>query len=199
MNGSLPSNDLQVGKHMKSQEQLYDELLVLRCQHHDAAAFDELVRRWQQRLWRYAYHRTGREDIAWDMVQETWVAVVKGILRLEDVASFPRWIYRILNNRCADATRKQVRERQLQQRIANDASNACMLEPNGKKSTGALQALIERLPPDQRALLVLRYAEGFDIREIAMVLDIPEGTVKSRLFHAKQKLKEGLERERQRT
>jgi RNA polymerase sigma-70 factor (ECF subfamily) len=183
---------------MKSQEQLYDELLVLKCQQHDAAAFDELVGRWQQRLWRYAYQLTGRDDLAWDMVQETWVAVVKGIFRLEDVAAFPRWIYRILTNRCADLTRATLRERQLQQTMAATASESANPADKASKPTEDLEIALGQLSPEQRALIVLRFGEGLGIREIADVLDVPEGTVKSRLFHAKQNLKEILARERNR-
>lgn len=183
---------------MKSREQLQDELLVLRCQQRDATSFDELVGRWQLRLWRYAYQLTGREDVAWDMVQETWAAVVKGISDLEDVASFPRWIYQILNNRCADSMRKQVRERRLLNRLASEASPAADLRRELREPTDELEAAISQLPAEQRSLLALRYVEGFSVRDIGTVLEISEGTVKSRLFHAKQKLKGIIERAQQR-
>jgi RNA polymerase sigma-70 factor (ECF subfamily) len=182
---------------MKSQEQLYDELLVLRCQQQDAAAFDELVGRWQERLWRYAFRVTGRNDLAWDLVQETWIAVIKGISRLHDVAAFPQWIYRILTDRHADLARKQARQRRLQLQMSSAAAEAT--KRNSQNQRDDLQTLIERLPPEQQALIVLRYGEEFSIREMAAVLGIPEGTVKSRLFHTKQKLREGLERERERS
>lgn len=184
---------------IKSQEQLYDELLVLKCQQHDLAAFNELVGRWQPRLWRYAYRLTGRDDVACDIVQEAWVAVVKGIFRLEDASLFPSWIYRILTNRWADYTRKRVRDRRMQHEVMSSDLIASRRDQDARDSNADLRWQIERLPPGQRALLMLRYGEGFDIREIAVVLGIPEGTVKSRLFYAKQKLREGLEREQRRT
>jgi RNA polymerase sigma-70 factor (ECF subfamily) len=74
----------------KKPQQIYDELLVLRSQAADKEAFDELVKRWQERLWRYAYRLTGSEQAAWDMVQETWVTIVKGLSKLNDAATFPR-------------------------------------------------------------------------------------------------------------
>jgi RNA polymerase sigma-70 factor (ECF subfamily) len=60
----------------KSRDQIYCELLVLRCQQEDRDAFDKLVGGWQERLWRYAYRVTGSEPAAWDAVQETWLAVI---------------------------------------------------------------------------------------------------------------------------
>lgn len=183
---------------MRSQEELYDELLVLRCQQNDVSAFDELVDRWQLRLWRYAYHLTEREDLAWDMVQETWAAVVNGISGLKDAASFPRWIYRILTNRCADLTRRQIRERQLLKSLAGESEVTHKDLTAAEQLTDDLQVAITQLHSDERSLLVLRFGDGLSVRDIGIVLGIPEGTVKSRLHHLKQKLKDITEREQKR-
>jgi len=80
---------------MKSSERIIDEMLVLRCQDGDRRAFDELVGRWQERLWRHARVLTGDDDADWDALQETWLAVVNGLKRLNDPAAFPRWAYKI--------------------------------------------------------------------------------------------------------
>lgn len=86
----------------KLKQQVYDELLVLRSQDGEASAMDELVRRWQKKLRRHARYLTAGDEAAWDMTQETWMAVVRGIRRLDDPATFKTWVYRILVHKCAD-------------------------------------------------------------------------------------------------
>ncbi|MFQ6036052.1 MAG: RNA polymerase sigma factor [Sedimentisphaerales bacterium] len=178
----------------KSRDQIYDELLVLKCQQGNPDAFDELVERWQKRLWHYAYQVTGSESSAWDIVQETWVGIVKGINKLEDVAVLPRWAFRIANNKCVDWLRK----RHLQSRLNNQIADQAQSKPNRKQNSNekieSLRVAIEKLPPDGRALLTLRYHENFDISQIAEVLGIAEGTVKSRIHRTLNQLREIVER-----
>ena len=84
------------------QEQLHNELIVIKCQQGNSKAFSDLVGRWQERLWRYAFKVTGSEEAAWDIVQETWCSVIKGLGKLKDVSIFPCWLFRIANNKCVD-------------------------------------------------------------------------------------------------
>lgn len=178
----------------KSRTQIYDELLVIRCQAGDRKAFEELVDRWQKRFWNYAFQVTGSEPAAWDIVQETWVGIIKGIRTLGDVAVFPRWAFRIANNKCADWLRK----RDLQSRLNNQIADQAQSEPDRKQNSNqkieSLRVAIEKLSPDGRALLTLRYHENFDIGQIAEVLGIPEGTVKSRIHRTLNQLREIVER-----
>lgn len=173
---------------MKTYDQLKDELLILRCQTGDSAAFDELTGRWQERLWRYAFNLVGENDAAWDAVQETWIAVVRGVKQLEDDRAFPKWIYRILSNKCAD----QIRTRQRQRKVDEDAS----FETECAHTDDVVQSLEEaltRLSGEARALLALHYTDGYDMGEIAEILGIPEGTVKSRLSTARERLRKLME------
>lgn len=176
----------------RSPDDIHDELLVLRCQDGEAEAMEELVARWQQRLWRYAWHLTGKEDAAWDVVQEVWMAIVRGIRRLEDPARFRHWAYRLVTNKGADWVRRQQRLRKL----ADDASRE--VEPADDLSTGdsidGLRWAFGRLPTDCRAILSLRYFQDVRLAEIARILELPEGTVKSRLHYARNQLKSALER-----
>ena len=174
---------------MKSRDQIKDELLVLRCQARDSQAFEELVDRWQQRLWRHARLLTGEDDAAWDVVQETWVAIVRGIPRLQDTAAFPRWVYSILNGRCVDWIRRQQRQRRLSESLEIESRAS---EPTDEYD--ALRAAMDNLPTEERAILSLRYTEQYSTDEIAEILGIPEGTVKSRLYSAREKLRQLMER-----
>ena len=83
----------------RSLESIHDELLVLRCQSGETEALEELIRSWQPRLWRHARRLTGRVDAAWDVLQETLLAIVRSLHRLDDPALFRTWAYRIASQR----------------------------------------------------------------------------------------------------
>ncbi len=175
-------------------ETIYDELLVLRCREGDSKAFEELVARWQPRLWRYARQLTGDHDAAWDAVQNAWMAIIGAIEKLEDQARFRQWAYRIVSHKCTDWRRRQKRERNLSQKHAEQKSRS-LNQPDVQDETDRVHRALAQLPGDVRALLTLRYLEDFSIAEIAEILSIPRGTVKSRLWHARNRLKEILERQ----
>jgi len=168
-------------------EQLADELLVMRCQDGEADAMAELVRRWQRRLWRHACRMTGRQDAAWEVAQEAWLAIVRGIGRLHDPARFPAWAYRIVTNKAADWVARRRRRRDTQRELPPEAPAADPPGEDGPRDD--LQAALRRLPTRQRAILSLHYLEGLSVAEIASALSVPPGTVKSRLHQARNELK----------
>jgi RNA polymerase sigma-70 factor (ECF subfamily) len=185
----------------KSRDQIYDELLVIKCQQGDKEAFEELVGRWQKRLWHYAFKITGSESAAWDVVQETWFAIIKGIRKLNDAAVFPQWAFRIANNKCTDRLRKNRLRDKLNVSLEMQSQNQFIPRGTNQKQGSnekieSLQAAVKQLPPERRALLELRYHEGFDIAQIAKILDVPEGTVKSRLHRLLEQLRQIVERNR---
>ena len=96
---------------MRTSDDIYDELLVLRLQDGDSAALDELVQRWQPRLLRHAQRLTGLPDAASDVVQAVWVAILRGLNGLGDPACFRRWAYQIVTYKCADWVRERQRDR----------------------------------------------------------------------------------------
>lgn len=128
--------------------------------------------------------------------QETWLAIIKGLNKLSDVAVFPRWVFKILNNKCVDYLRREQLHSRVSTQIAEQAKN----EPSDKQSNDdahkSLWAAIEKLSPDQRTLLTLRYNEGFDIVQIAEILSVPEGTVKSRLHRTVNELRQLVEQDK---
>jgi RNA polymerase sigma-70 factor (ECF subfamily) len=178
----------------KSRDQIYNELLVIKSQQGDKEAFNELVGRWQKQLWNYAYRVTGAESAAWDIVQESWHGIIKGIKKLDDAAVFGRWAIQIVNNKCMDWLRKQKQQYKLDDELLkNSRDESGEMQNNNDKSESLLYA-VRRLSPERRTLLMLRYQQGFDIEQIAQIINVPAGTVKSRLHRTLEKLKEIIER-----
>ena len=173
---------------------IIDRLLVARAQAGDREAFDLLVRRWQPRILGFAIRLSGDRDAARDVAQETWVAAVKGLKRLDDPALFRAWIFRIAKNKAADYVRGRQKTRK--QAETMEQINAMEKETRhpGPEEGLTLKALIDNLPQEKRALLILFYVEGLSLSELAEVFAVPDGTIKSRLFTAREDLKIAYER-----
>ena len=172
------------------QDRIKSEWLVLGCQQGDSAAFEQLVGLWQAPLWRYVRRLTGDDSAAWDVLQETWIATAQGIRHLQDAAAFPAWLYRIASNKARDWIRRECRRRAVYEDYTREAPAPDAVEP---RTGGTLAELLEGLPREAQSILQLRYEQGFNTREIAAILSVPEGTVRSRLHHARQSLKRYLE------
>ena len=177
-------------------ERALDEYLVSLSQAGSSEALDGLARRWTPRLLRYATRVLGGSgdaaEAARDVVQETWVGAIRGLARLRDPAQFPAWIYGIATRRCADAIRTNMRRR------TRDTQAAAAGDP-GQDGSLALEhqidlaAAIRVLPPLHRAVVHLFYREDLTVDEIATVMRVPAGTVKSRLHHAREALRRQLD------
>jgi len=179
---------------MNRRERIYDELLALRSQEGHGAAFEELVGRWQERLWRHAWRLTGDEEAAWDALQEGWIAISRGLRGLGDVTAFPAWAYRIVSNKCRDWIRRERRRRKGDQEYSEVAFRAPAGPDSAEEERCAdLGQALGRLSGNDRAILALRYHDGFDVAQVAEILGIPEGTVKSRLHHARNRLRAMME------
>ena len=148
----------------------------------DRRAMQELVQRWQKRLWLHAYRLTANSEAAWDITQQTWLAIIKGLNRLHDPARFKSWAYRITTNKAMDFLKAKLAIRPLPDQPTIDAKSS-------DTGHGALSELLDRLNPDRKAILALYYFEDLTIAEIGVVLSIPEGTVKSRLYNARNELR----------
>jgi RNA polymerase sigma-70 factor (ECF subfamily) len=174
-------------------EQLENELVVLRCRQGDSDAFGQLVRGWQERLWQYAYRLILSDAAAHDIVQETWCAVIKSLHRLDDVSLFPSWLYRIHHRKCIDWIRKEQRRTRRTEALPEEVRPAS--DRQGSHNEDLLEAAIRRLSPDRKALIGLRYKEGFSTEQIAEILKIPKGTVQSRLHRTITELRTLVEQE----
>jgi len=164
-------------------EQLVDEILVMDCQKGSVKTMEMLVSRWQKRLWKYAYNMTGNTEAAWDITQESWLGIIKGLRRLQDPASFKAWAYRITTNKSID----WIRKNRTAKKVGLDEVQG--YQHKDEKDAG-LKELLEKLDMKKRAVLNLYYFEQLSIPEIGIALKIPTGTVKSRLHSARKELKE---------
>jgi RNA polymerase sigma-70 factor (ECF subfamily) len=154
---------------------------------------DRLVRRWTARLVRYVSRTTGNPQAARDVVQETWIAAIRALPRLEDSFQFPAWMYAIAHRKAVDSIRKTQRTRKLIERFQREPERTgAPSESEAVDQRADLSAAIVRLSEEQRAVVHLFYGEDLSVHEIASVLGVPAGTVKSRLFHARTTLKQHL-------
>jgi len=164
----------------------YDELLVILTLEGDRAASERLAARWYPRLLRTARRLMGEADLAEDMVQETWLRVARGLPHLRDPARFPAWIFSILHRTCADAIKRKTRVRARDKAMADLALLPCAC--SGPPLSELDQAFAQ-LTPDHRIAAILFFGEGLTLAEIATATGVPLGTAKSRIFHARRRLK----------
>jgi len=168
--------------------------LVAEAQAGSAIAFARLARRWDRRLVAHAWRLLGDGDAAREAAQSAWVEMARGLKRLREPAAFPAWAYRITTRQAAAIIRRRQGERRLQGAL----EQAAITEPQvtvqpEPTADDALHAAIRALPPDQRAAIALHHFEGLSVAETAVALDAPVGTIKTRLMHARLKLRAALE------
>lgn len=180
----------------RDSERIFDEYLAAAAATGDRPALERLVVRWQPRLLRHAWRLLGDADAASDMVQEAWVEILRGLGRLDDVAAFPAWAYRIVTRRCQRRFHRSARERWVPQDATRDDQRVPEHQSGefAAELANVMQA-IATLPAPQRAALALFYIEDLGVAEIAIALDVPPGTVKTRLMHARRKVRALLEGE----
>ena len=164
-----------------------DELLVVRCQLGERQAFDELIDRWHAPLWKYARRLSGSDDAAHEVAQDVWLRVLRGIHRLRDGARLRAWLFGIARRALMDRLRAQYAAPAVAD--VDVATIAADDDPALADDLEALQQELERLPVIEREVLTLFYLKELSLAEIADVLGVPAGTVKSRLFRARRLLR----------
>ncbi|HUE78456.1 MAG TPA: sigma-70 family RNA polymerase sigma factor [Sphingomicrobium sp.] len=168
-----------------------DEYLLASIRAGDRAALELLARRWQRKLLAHAWRLLGGDaEAARDAVQEGWVEIVNGLSRLRDDRAFPAWAHRIVSRRCARQIDAAVHHRRLA--AETEFENAVEPTQNTGPDSDRLRRAIRALPPEQRAAIALFHFEELSIAEVAVALDVPAGTVKTRLMHARRKLRDAL-------
>ncbi len=172
-----------------------DQLLVVRCRLGEPDALDELVDRWHGRMWAFVCRSLAGDDAVEETVQELWLRVLRGLPRLRDPSRFGPWIYRIARLAVVDRLRRKYSDAELTPDDDTPLSELTA-EPVDLDLPLRLRDLdysLARLAWPDREVVTLFYAQELSLQEVAEVLDIPQGTVKSRLHRARKQLKNYLE------
>ncbi len=179
----------------KRLDKKYIEYLVMRAKTGDRVGFDLLVEHCQNRFLTFALRLTGDAEMARDAVQDAWTDIVKSLDRLSDARLFNAWAYKIVSCRCVDQIRKLQRRRRTNAAYASEPYPQTQGSDNAEKSadTKAILELIKQLPEEQRVTMILFYSDDLGVAEIAHITGVAVGTVKTRLLHARRKIREQLE------
>lgn len=181
-------------------KQISDTELIHRVQADDEQAFNQLYERYVKLVYYIAFRFCNNDADSQDVVQETFLQIKRTIKDLKNPELFKYWLNKITISKCKNLFRKnkyvtyddehyEAKNNLLETR--EDVQPACLLKFNSDKDI--MNALIDELPKGQRDVVILHYLEQFSIEETASLLEIPEGTVKSRLSYARSTLKAKIE------
>jgi len=163
---------------------------LMRCvQRGERSAFEILIRRHQQGLMNF-FRRLGAYNEAEDLVQNTFVRLFHYRLKYRETAKFTTFLYTLARHTWIDGFRKRKRRDQLTEAWRQEAEAADHASAQRPRSRLDAEAALARLPEKLRGVVVLGICQGMPYEEVAEILDIPVGTVKSRIFAALQRLKE---------
>jgi RNA polymerase sigma-70 factor, ECF subfamily len=173
--------------------------LVRKCRAGDARFYEPLVRAYEPQGLRLALGMMGNAEDAQDALQDAFVKAFRSLDRFDPARAFGPWFFQILRNQCRDLLRRRKARFNLE--VVGDGLLDRKADPNATsrsrredraEAKRILWGALERLPEDQREVIVLKELQGLRYQEIASVLNIPEGTVASRLFNARAALKDAL-------
>jgi RNA polymerase sigma-70 factor (ECF subfamily) len=182
-----------------------DEALVALARGGSQAAFEALLGRHQDLVYQLATRMLGHREDALDVAQDVFVSVFRGLASFESKARFRTWLYRVTVNRCRDELRRRASKKHARL-LSPDAplrGEAGRIDPPSeapappetaasKEAHEAIAAAIRDLPEDAREVLLLRDVQDLAYEEIAEVLAVPVGTVRSRLHRARSLLRERI-------
>jgi len=183
-----------------------DEELMQKIKKGDVEAFDILVRRWENRLFKVIYRITGDFETSRDLRQEVFLRVYQSAKGYRSDGHFSTWLYRIAINCSINELRKRKRRQTLPLSMSEFGEEQAFQDALLDSSPGPdeviqqsemdeqIRAALHRLPDEQRVVIVLRHYEGLKFQQIASVLNCPLGTVKSRMHHGLEQLRARLKR-----
>jgi RNA polymerase sigma-70 factor (ECF subfamily) len=173
--------------------------LIQRCIAGDASAFEPLVEKYRQRVWRLAYQVLHDREEAWDVAQEAFVRAFHSLRSFRGQSAFYTWLFRITINVATDRHRQRGAQARAfgPERVTEEEWARTTPDPGGGPDQEAARAeqrerirhALDALPPKARTIIMLSDIEGLSYREIAEVLNCPIGTVMSRLHNARKRLK----------
>src|SRR5579863_5928747 len=197
---SLPSLGIPFSNTVSSLTELDDQQLVTSSKHGDQDAFAQLVRRYQRRIFNLVYRMLQQYEEASEITQETFLAAWQGLPSFRGDARFSTWLYRIAYNSALKQIEQRKRDRLLQsamqaEQIIAEAGNEGRMETELEQHARQdfIRENLATLPAKYRAVLILRHIQDLTYEEMAEILTVPIGTIKTHLFRARNLLKERLE------
>ncbi len=182
--------------------EISEEILIEQVKKGDPDAFEELVARYETRIYTIAYRYIGNYDDAGDLAQEALLRVYRSIGGFRGESSFLTWLYRVVTNVCKDELRRRAKERtvSMEEMLEKGKSPPADGTVNGSPEEAVLsrewqeevQQVLNSLTEEHRTIVVMRDIQGYSYEEIAFFLECSLGTVKSRLSRARQALKDRL-------
>lgn len=178
-----------------------DEMLVRKCLNGDLRAFDELVHRHRERVYGLAFHLLGDSDLAEDLAQEAFLRAFERLALFDpSKGSFSNWLMTLTTRLCFNALKRRKLERQwieeseteFETEVLSELPSLTEEDWDTLERRIFVRRFLSSLPPQQRAALLLRYAEGMSVQEIAQILQVPIGTVKVWLFRGREVLRRKL-------
>jgi len=188
-------------KNQKSSFTPEDSFLVNQAKQGDVSAFEKLFRRYERKIYNFAYLMVGDEADAADLSEEIFVRIYTSLSKLRSVETFPSWIHKIALNVCNDFFRKSRRNRiQSLDQVGEEGKEGIpdqIPDPEKIIETKEIQSYVRRaistLSEDHWVVVVLHHLEGLGVEEIGRILHCSVGTVKSRLARGRAELKRKLE------
>ncbi len=181
-----------------------DELLLRRAQRGEPEAFEQLIGPLEQLIWRICWHYTGNREAAEDCGQETMIRIWRNLDSYRGDCALESWVYRIAANCCMDFLRKKKRDKsESVEPLREQGFDPADPSPGTEEQVVAedehrrLREAITQLPEEQREALILTQLQKVPYEEAALLLNVSEGTIKSRVNRAKARLKEILSEERE--
>lgn len=178
---------------MTAKDRALDAWLVANARAGDRRAMARLVELRGPRLLGHASRLLGEREAAADVVQEAWVEILRGLKGLRDGNAFLPWALRIVSRRVAREIRRRQRGRRLADAVKAETDPVVSEAGPGEVDAARVRAAMATLPPAQAATVALFYLEDLSVTEVATALDVPVGTVKTRLMHARTRLRALLE------
>jgi RNA polymerase sigma-70 factor, ECF subfamily len=179
-----------------------ERVLIERCRAGDVAAFEPLVEKYRQRVWRLAFQVLRDREEAWDCAQDAFVRAFQSLASFRGQSAFYTWLFRIAMNVATDRLRARGAQARAfgTQPVPAEEWERTAPDPGARPDQAALGAerrlrirrALDTLPPNARTIIMLSDVEGLSYREIADVLNCPIGTVMSRLHNARKRLRSAL-------
>ncbi|MFS4492393.1 RNA polymerase sigma factor [Maribacter sp. 2308TA10-17] len=178
---------------MTDSGKIFDGLLVLQYRAGKKKALGLLVRKYHKRLCKHSYWYTNDIDASKDIVQDCWGSIITKLDSLKEPNFFGSWAFRIVTRKSLDYVKRRKKERGT---LKEYYSSQIIEESKIGDNTDVLKLgkAIQNLTKDQQMVLRLFYTESYSLNEVSDILGISIGTVKSRLFHAREKLKTFLKK-----